>query len=326
MSSEICFDLELSMFVLFKYCNLTLLILILAVMISVLIPVYNYNVVALVTQIHTQLQLCHMPFEIICLDDASTSNVVNANENISNLEHTYYLKSEDNIGRTNARQYLSKKANYDWLLFLDADVIPKSDVYINNYLKYIDSEYEAIYGGFAYHEKAPDSNYMLRWKYGKTHEQILAELRNRKPYKVIISANFMIKKSTFLAINSQIEQNGYGFDNFFAVLLKMKKIKVLHIDNEVYHLGIETSKTYLSKKEKAADTLLSLHNANKIGSHQNDLLHLFIKLKRYRLHNLFSGFYKLFKKPLQQNLLSSNPSMKILQLYRISYMCYKDVN
>jgi len=295
-------------------------------MISVLIPLYNYNVVALVTHIHTQLQLSQIPFEIICLDDASTSEIVNENDKISNLEFTKLLKSDKNLGRTNARQNLSEKAKYDWLLFLDADVMPKSELYIRNYLKYINSEYEAIYGGFAYHEKAPDSNYILRWKYGKTHEQISAKERNKKPYKVIISANFMIKKSVFNAINSQIEQNGYGFDNFFAALLKMKQIKVFHLDNEVYHLGIETSKAYLNKKEKAAETLLSLHKANKIGNHQNDLLHLFIKLKRYRLHVIFSMFYKIFKKPLQHHLLSSNPSMKILQLYRISYMCYKDVN
>ena len=59
---------------------------------------------------------------------------------------------------------------------------------------------------------------MLRWSYGKTHEQIPAKERNKKPYKVIISANFMIKKPIFIAINSQIEQKGYGFDNFFCSL------------------------------------------------------------------------------------------------------------
>ena len=295
-------------------------------MISVLIPVYNSNIVTLVTHVHTQLQLCNVTFEIICLDDASTSEVTNENDNISNLEFTSYIKSKENLGRTNARQYLANKATYDWLLFLDADVIPKLDTFINNYLKFIDSDYEAIYGGFAYHENIPNSDYMLRWKYGKTHEQISAIQRNKRPYKVIISANFMIKKPVFIDINSQIEQKGYGFDNFFAALLKMKKAKVFHIDNEVYHLGIETSAIYLNKKEKAAETLLSLHKANKIGSHQNDLLLLFIKLKRYRLHYIFSLVYKTFKKTLKQNLLSSRPSMKVLQLYRICYMCYKDLN
>ena len=295
-------------------------------MISVLIPVYNYNVVRLVTTIHKQLQLCSVPFEIICLDDASEQELVKENSSITNLEFTTLLKSEVNIGRTNSRQLLSEKANFEWLLFIDADVIPKSELFISNYLNCITSNYEAIYGGFAYYEDRPDSDYMLRWMYGKTHEQIPAKDRNKKPYKVIISANFMIKKSVFLTINSQIAQKGYGFDNFFAALLKMKNIKVFHIDNEVYHLGIETSSSYLRKKEKAAETLLSLHKANKIDNHQNDLLHAFIKLKRYKLNGIFSMFYKGFKTFMRKNLLSNHPSMKYLQLYRLSYMCFKDLN
>ena len=295
-------------------------------MISVLIPVYNYNIVTLVTHVHTQLQLCNVPFEIICLDDASTSAVIHKNDSISNLEFTSYLKSNENLGRTNSRQYLSEKANYEWLLFLDADVMPKTELFISNYINYIDSAYEAVYGGFAYHEKTPDSKHMLRWMYGKTHEQLSAKERNKRPYKVTISANFMIKKPVFININSQIEQKGYGFDNFFGALLKMENISVFHIDNEAYHLGIETSQGYLRKIEKAVETLLSLYNTNKIETHQNDLLHFFITLKRYKLHYIFSVVYKLFKKPMQNNLLGSKPLMKLLQLYKVSYMCFKDLN
>lgn len=295
-------------------------------MISVLIPVYNYNVVNLVTHIHTQLQLCNVPFEIICLDDASTSDIVLENKKLSNLDFTKYLISNKNLGRTSARQYLAEKANYEWLLFLDADVIPKTEQFINNYLKYTNHEHEAIYGGFAYYKKQPEPEYMLRWKYGSTHEQLSAQERNTKPYKVIISANFMIKKLVFLDINSQIAQKGYGFDNFFAAILKMKKIKVFHINNEVYHLGIETSKTYLRKKEKAAETLLKLYNLDKIKSHQNDLLKLYIQLKRFKLRFVFSYIYKVFKAKFKQHLTGSNPSMTMLQLYRICYICHLDLN
>lgn len=291
-----------------------------------MIPVYNYNVVTLVTTIHTQLQLCNIPFEIIVLDDASSSEVTHKNDSILNLEFTTYVKSKDNLGRTKARQFLAKKSNYEWLLFLDADVEPKSELFISNYLEYINSKYEAVYGGFTYHKTAPESNYMLRWTYGKTHEQLSATERNKRPYKVVISANFMIKKAVFIDVNSQIEQKGYGFDNFFAALLKMKNVKVFHIDNEVYHLGIETSEAYLRKKEKAAETLLILHRNNRIESHQNDLLRVFIILKRYKLNRIFSIVYKRFKNPLKNNLFSNQPSMKLLQLYRISYMCFKDLN
>ncbi len=294
-------------------------------MISVLIPVYNYHIVDLVTNLHTQLELCNIPFEIICFDDHSSEVYSKKNQVVSALKHTTYTIHPINVGRIQARQHLAEQATYDWLLFLDADVLPKSQDYIQKYLNLTDANYDAIYGGFAYYDTAPEQDYRLRWTYGKTHEQVLAAKRNQKPYKVIISANFIIKKALFLALNSKIKHKGYGYDNFFGALLKMSKAKVFHIDNEVYHLGIETSETYLRKKEQAAETLLKLYKNDAIPNHQNDLLKLFIKLKRFRLTGLFSLLFKQFKPSLQNNLIGKTPSMLLLQLYRISYMCYKDL-
>ncbi|MFK7781948.1 glycosyltransferase family 2 protein [Psychroserpens sp.] len=303
-----------------------LLILILAVMISVLIPIYNYNVVTLVTQIHAQLQLCDIPFEIICLDDASTSDCVVKNEKISNFEFITYLKSNTNLGRTSARQYLSGKATYEWLLFLDADVIPKSEKFIKNYLNLITSEYEAIYGGICYDIKKPEADSMLRWVYGKANEEVNASTRNKTVYKSIVSANFLMKKTIFINLNSKIEGKGYGYDNYFGTLLKSNNIKVLHIDNEVFHYGLEPNEAYITKKEKAAETLLKLYNSGKIDTHQNDLLKLYIHLKRFRLRSIFSLIYKVFKTMFKRHLSGSKPSIKILQLYRICYMCHLDKN
>ncbi|NRA93993.1 MAG: glycosyltransferase family 2 protein [Psychroserpens sp.] len=294
-------------------------------MISVLIPVYNYNIVDLVGQIHKQLELCNRPFEIICFDDRSESNNTIVNKGISDLDHTKYVVSKINLGRTQARQELAKAASYDWLLFLDADVLPKKNTYIEDYLELTNKDLDAVYGGFAYYDTVPSSEFSLRWTYGKTHEQISANQRNQRPYKVIISANFMIRKSLFLELNANIEQKGYGYDNYFGGLLKEKGAKVFHIDNEVYHLGIETNSSYLRKKEQAAETLLHLYRTKELQNHQNDLLRLFSRSKRIGLNYLFSLLYKAFKSGLQKNLLSANPSMIMFQLYRICYLCHKDL-
>mgnify|MGYP000232582310 CR=1 FL=1 len=64
-------------------------------------------------------------FEILVLDDASTDKQCSSeNKKINALDHCSYLENEKNIGRTATRNILAKKAKYDWLLFLDADVIP----------------------------------------------------------------------------------------------------------------------------------------------------------------------------------------------------------
>ncbi|MGB3605775.1 glycosyltransferase family 2 protein [Psychroserpens sp.] len=294
-------------------------------MISVLIPVYNYDIAELVKTVHRQLVLCAIPFEMICLDDASEVRFQNQKTDIETYAFTTYYISEDNQGRIATRQQLATSATYDNLLFLDADVLPKSDAFIKNYVAYLTSNTGAIYGGFAYQDERPEKAFMLRYIYGKNNEEIPAFKRNKHPYKIVISGNFLIKKDIFTAINSKIKYEGYGFDNYFGALLKTEQIKVLHIDNEVYHLGIEPSETYLSKKEKAALTLVQLYNDDPLLEHDNHLLKLFTTFKRYKLNYLASFFFKVSQTALRKNLLGSRPNINYLQLYRIGYMCSKDL-
>lgn len=288
-------------------------------MISILIPTYNYKVTALVNSVYKQLELTSIPFEIIVLEDGSTQT----NQEIAHLGHTSILCLEENKGRVKARQVLAQKAKYNWLLFLDADVLPKKSTFIVNYLKYFSTDYDAIFGGFYYYNTPPEKSLMLRWKYGKTKEQVPASIRNKKPFKIIISANCLIKKNVFNTINKAMDQKkGYGFDNLFGALLKEHQCKVLHLDNEVYHIGIEESKSYLKKKEHAALTLLQLEKEGVITSHDNDLLQLFTTLKTYHLTIVGRWFYKTFKSVMQKQLTGNNPNITLLQLYRISFMCF----
>ena len=53
-------------------------------MLSVLIPTYNYNAFSLVEELHRQLTLEAIIFEIICLDDGSNSVLNNENKKINN--------------------------------------------------------------------------------------------------------------------------------------------------------------------------------------------------------------------------------------------------
>lgn len=295
-------------------------------MISVLIPVYNYDILELVNIIHEQLEEINTEFEIICLEDGSSGQFVEQNSKLKNIPHTTLLISSENKGRTESRQILSENAKYNWLLFLDADVMPKSDSFIKKYIDNKKGVSDVIFGGISYEKTKPTTNYVLRWKYGLNSEEVSVKERQKKPYKLIASANMLIKKEVFQSINSTINHVAYGMDNYFGAKLKERKHKVEHIDNPVYHLGLENSIDYLNKKEQAADTLLYLLNQELISEHDNKLLRLFITFKKFRLNYFFSLFFKISKIPIRKNLLSQNPSINLLQLYRICYMCYRDLN
>lgn len=295
-------------------------------MLSVLIPVYNYNIIQLVYTIHKQLLASKITFEILCFDDHSDNGISSSNSKIEQLENTSYHISNNNLGRVAVRQTLAEKANYDWLLFLDADVIPKYDEFISNYTALLFSDYDAIYGGFTYRNTPPKVDHMLRWTYGRSKEQMPAIKRNQVPYKIVISGNFLIRKSLFISLNSQITQKGYGYDNYFGALLKAHKSKVFHIDNEVFHLGLESNVIYLNKIEQSVDTLLILDKQNVINETENTLYNSYKHLKKLKLNYIFSFIHKKFNSNFRKNLLSSTPNILVLQCYKLSYICYQDLN
>ena len=293
-------------------------------MLSVLIPTHNYDISSLVNQLDDQISKIGINYEIIIYDNGSNPEIIKKNKSISNLKNLELIINENSVGIAISRKILCERAKYDWILLLDADTELKYDDYISKYVDYIDQRFEAIFGGFSYKPIQPSKNELLRWKYGINCESISAKKRNKIPYKVTIAANLLIKKIVYQQLNVDTIGNAYGMDLFLGSQLKKNNIPVLHIDNEVYHLGLETNEKYLRKVELAVATLLNLYDENLIKIHENDLLRFFKKVKKIKLNYLLSLFYKIFKYPIKINLLSINPSIKLLQLYKILYMCHFD--
>lgn len=294
-------------------------------MLSVLIPVYNYNVTELVNNLHKQLIASNINFEIICLDDMSNQDIIDSNSSIKKLSNTTYKLSNKNKGIAVNRQILVETAIYNWIILLDADVELTGNNYISNYLKAINDGHEVVFGGISYKNAQPKPNNILRWKYGKKCEELNAEKRNKHPYKITSAANLCIKKNIYKQFGLSEIGNSYGMDIFFGPQLKLNKVPVKHIDNSVYHLGLESSSKYLGKVEFAITTLLKLHYENKIKEHENSLLKGFLLMKKTGLNFICSGLYRLLNSAIKKNLLSKNPNIKLLQLYKILYMCYYDL-
>ena len=164
-------------------------------MLSILIPVYNFNVTSLIGELLNQAEKLNIQFEIICFDDKSKSKFLHANDNLRNLENVNYKILKENIGRSKIRNLLASESKYEYLLFLDCDIKISNPDFLENYINQI-SNNDVIIGGLEYESfDNTDKNKLLRWAYGKNREEKKAIKRCKKPYLAFSVCNLFIKKS-----------------------------------------------------------------------------------------------------------------------------------
>ena len=290
-------------------------------MLSILIPTYKYNALPLAEILEQQALKAGIVFELICMDDGSFSEHNKANQQINTLTNSKFIEHIKNVGSKANRQRLAERSQYEWLLFIDADSKPKSSNYLINYLNETSQQYDAVFGGFAYEDELQDLNKTLRYTFGKYREEVDASVRNKNPYKVIISANFLIKQSAFLKLNSQETINIYGLDYLFSAQLKEHNISIKHINNEVFHLGLDSNEKFLEKTRNAVEALKYICESKKIKAHNISLLRAYTILKLLRLKQPLAWFFGKFELKIKANLKGKNPNLFIFDIYRLGYLC-----
>jgi len=294
-------------------------------MISILIPTFNHSVVELVTNIHKQCVDSKIQFEILIYDDCSTNQKIKkSNEILTDLPMVSYKCLESNMGRSFVRNRLSEKAKYKWLLFMDADVSPKSNLFIKKYIDNIKINSEVIYGGVEYDKKKPNNDTVLRWKYGKKRESKSKIKRKKNCYLNLLTCNFLIKKNVMLdhPFNEKISKNS-NEDSLFSYNLKFNNIKVKHIDNPVLHIVLDSAYVFLKKSLEYAESSLFFVENELMDKDYMKITKFYYKIKKMKLVPLFSIFFLLLRPLIRRQFNSKNPSLLLFDLYRISFICHK---
>ncbi|WP_299151191.1 glycosyltransferase [uncultured Dokdonia sp.] len=284
-------------------------------MLSILIPTYNTDITALVTSLLDQTREAGVVYELIFCEDASTL-YQEQNSGLTAQPYVRALINKTNLGRTATRSKLAKNAQYDWLLFLDADVLIDNDQFIKNYLTALPSGDSIIVGGTSY-VGIPPRNKELRWKYGIKREAKNAEIRIEKP-SYIISQNILVKKEIFINLNI-VESRRYGLDNIFSYQIYHQKINVLHIDNPIVHTGLEENLIFLDKSLQAIDTLIHYERSGSVSRDFTSLQQAYQKLRKLRLDFVYPTIFSLFKLGIQNNIVSNRPSLFLFDLFRLNY-------
>ncbi|MFN0048173.1 MAG: glycosyltransferase [Cytophagales bacterium] len=284
---------------------------------SILIPVYNFGVEKLVADLHSQLQKLMIAFEIRLYDDASTENFKALNKAVEKYKGIIYRELPQNLGRSKIRNLLAKDAEYENLLFLDCDNEIIAGDYIQNYLDF-GNELKVLVGGNAYYSQKPvEPKYRLHWLVGKKREEKRANVRNQNPFASFTLNNMLIKKSIYLAILLDESIKTYGHeDTKFGYGLQTKNIKVLHIDNPTYHIGLSENKDFLFKTKQAVNVLFEMVNKEGIGN-QTGLYSTYSLLNKYKLAPICLFILNFLDRPIVKNLLSATPNLLLFDLYKL---------
>ena len=290
-------------------------------MLSILIPTFNHNIVSLVKELHEQVVHADIVFEIVCLDDASTLFVAE-NQTITQFSNTHYEILGNNVGRSKIRNLLAQKAKYDWLLYLDADVVPKDADFIKRYLPFLNDEIKIVNGGLEYEPKKPENDKLLRWYYGKEREALSADKREKAPYISFLTLNFLIHKSLFEQVHFNEDiPNLRHEDTLFSYNLMQRQIPIKHINNPIYHLGLDTFENVMRKEHESLFALKNLLDKHLITEEYTKLSRVHQIIRKCKIRFIVTLMHKLTKSIFLKNLSSQKPSLLIFDLYRLGYFC-----
>lgn len=301
-------------------------------MVSLLIPVCDYDIIALVYYMKSGIKKVQEFGEIIIGDDGSSAEFKNKYQSLEG-EGIRVIYSEKNIGRAAIKNRLALEAKGDYVLFIDADTMVSgtAEAYLRKWIPYMSSA-RVICGGILYHESKPgDPDRLLRWKYGRKREQRKASDRNKHPHANFSTFNVLFEKSIFEKIRFNEELRQYGHeDTLMGYQLKKAGIDILHIDNGLVHEGLETNREFLNKTKLGIENLSKLYHIvtdKNAFSSTVSLLRNYNLLEMARLNRILAGIFIRYREKMEIRLDSSKISLKLFGFYKICMFCtYREIH
>lgn len=300
-------------------------------MLSILLPVYNCNCVALVTELQRQCVECKVEFEIIVADDGSLSgaigtnavcqHLIDENQIIEQLKGVRYIIREQNVGRSAIRNFLVSQAKGDRLLFIDGDLSLDNSSFIHNYLQ---TEADVVVGGIVIGGNPDQWKGNLRYRYERQCEAInTVESRQSQPYQHL-ATNLLVRRSVLGEKPYDENISHYGYEDvLLGKRFQQQQVAIKHIDNPVLFCDFEDNASYLAKTEEALRTLFAFRKELKGYSR---LLDKAEQIERLHFSPLFITAYKLFNEPIKNCLLGNKPKVFWFNIYKLLYYLHYTKN
>jgi glycosyltransferase involved in cell wall biosynthesis len=269
------------------------------IFLSILIPVYNYDVRKLLQELHSQAMALQEEYgiEIIVMDDGSSQKYGTAQL----VKHLALVSLEEfavNRGRVAIRNSLIERAKGDFILLLDADMLPDDDSFLKRYITQATSGCDIICGGISYLQNLQDTqeHSFYLYKSQKT-EEVSANLRNQAPWRYLFTSNIMLRRQTVESVRFDPRFSGYGYEDIEWAIRLNKVYTITHIDNTCSHMGLMTKQQAFVRMRESINNyalLMSLHPLETAGSNAAKVSKVLKALPYSVLHGTDVLLSKLF--------------------------------
>lgn len=292
-------------------------------MISVCIPIHEYNVLPLAQSIAAQFNADEC--ELVCIDDGSSTECIERNRPVAELGQ--YIVLGENVGRARVRNLFAHYAKGDWMLFLDDDCIV-TEGFMARYREVMSDIVDVIVGGRVYDTRFNDREHRLRYRYGQLVECRTAAQRSLEPYKSFMTNNFLIRRSMFESIRFDERLLGYGHeDTLFGYRLRQAGARIHHIDNPVTNGDVETNAEFLQKSSEAVESLSQIYDymqSDKEFCNSVRLLRTYARLHSAGLLNLMLALFRCTRKCIHAKLENRHCiSLEMFNFYKLGLFIEK---
>ena len=218
-----------------------------APVLSVVIPFYKDDPTAAIEAIAAQADA---RVEVLAWDDGTADSALTLRL-LQMLQrqsaHCTVFTAPDNAGRSAARNGLVAMARAPWVLFLDADMLPNDDRFLDRYLNAIESaEADVIFGGFVV-QPTDTPAHRLHWALSQTSDCADARTRAALGPKHVASSNLCVRRDVLEAEPFDPAFKGWGWEDSEWAARVARRYRVEHIDNPAIHLGLEADDVLLKR-------------------------------------------------------------------------------
>ncbi|SFP75938.1 glycosyltransferase family 2 protein [Hymenobacter arizonensis] len=288
---------------------------------SVLIPVFNWDVNELVDALLAQRADWPGPIEIILFDDGSREETRAANRPLACRPGVRYHELPHNVGRAAIRnQLVAASERQEWLLLLDNDSLLPDAHFL---ARYAAARHLAplLIGGTCYTQAPPahPASY-FRWYYGRNREARPATVRQQAPHAQLAINNALMHAAILTQFPFDEELKGYGHeDTKLGLELARAQVPIVHLDNPVLHMGLEPADIFLDKSRQAVRNLAYLYRTTGLGT-DTQLLQTALRLQRFGLAPATRSTLRVLSPSLRSSLLSDRPSLRKFDLLKLYWI------